>query len=225
VTRPDGDDPAVNGDDVQAVRFYGGSYRASEVDDLLRRVAAELDAGRPVGSLIKNAQFWRAGTLTGTGYDVDAVDWFLDQLLLSLGHSELAGIAEDPWRDLGEVTRLTRSGASGLAKHSAGRAWLASKERFSEECANAWRDFSRAPGARLRWGRVKGGSRELRTPEAQTIASLRGYGRFQTASTGGRSFTFRRSTRQDHHRRALPGSSPAANGTSMGTSPRTGTVG
>ena len=138
MTRRRGYDPAVDGNDVRAVRFYSGEYDASKVDDLLRRVAAELDAGRPVGSLIKNAQFRRAGHLTGKGYDVDAVDWFLDQLLLSPGHSELAGIGADPWRDLGGVTRLTRSGP---AKPSAGRAWLASKEYFAEECANAWRDF------------------------------------------------------------------------------------
>ena len=192
MTRPDGDDPAVNGDHVRTVRFYGGQYDAAKVDDLLRRVAAELDAGRPVGSLIPNAQFRRAGHLTGKGYDVDAVDWFLDQLLLPPSHSKLAGNGEDPWRDLGEVTRLTFSGVSGTAKHSAGRAWLASEEHFSKECEKTWRNFGQAPGTHLRWGRVKAGNRELRTPKAQTIASLRGYGRFRIASTNGRTFTLKK---------------------------------
>ena len=183
----------MNGDHVRTVRFYSGEYDAWKVDDLLRRVAAELDAGRPVGSLINNAQFRRAGHLTGKGYDVDAVDWFLDQILLPPSHSKLAGNGEDPWRDLGEVTRLTLSGVSGTAKHSAGRAWLASKEHFSKECEKAWRHFEVAPGTHLLWGQVNtAGSRELRTPEEQTIASLRRYGPFRTASTGGRTFTFKR---------------------------------
>jgi hypothetical protein len=34
-------------------------YAAPEVDDLLGRVAAELDAGRPAGPLIENATFRR----------------------------------------------------------------------------------------------------------------------------------------------------------------------
>ena len=52
-----------------------------EVDGLLRRIAAELDAGRPVGSLIENATVrTRNYTMAGT-YDIDAVDWFMDQLL------------------------------------------------------------------------------------------------------------------------------------------------
>ena len=54
--RPGSDTPPVNGDEVRDTWFlrssiwrsYGGGfigYAASEVDDLLRRVAAELDAG------------------------------------------------------------------------------------------------------------------------------------------------------------------------------------
>jgi hypothetical protein len=34
-------------------------YAAPEVDDLIGRVAAELDAGRPAGPLIENATFRR----------------------------------------------------------------------------------------------------------------------------------------------------------------------
>jgi hypothetical protein len=34
------------------------------------------------------------------GYDIDAVDWFFDQLLRRPDHTELAGISADPWRDL-----------------------------------------------------------------------------------------------------------------------------
>lgn len=186
--RPCGDDLALNGDFVRAVRFDGGQYVASAVDDLLRRVAAELDVGRPVGPLIKNAKFRRSGWTRG--YDVDAVDWFLGKLLFPLRQAELAGIGAYPWRDLGEVTQLTRGEVSDLAKHPADREWLASAKHFTEECTNEWNDFGQAPGTHLRWGRVGRGSRELRTLEALTIASLAGYGRFQTASTGGRTFIF-----------------------------------
>jgi DivIVA domain-containing protein len=194
VTRPGRDDPAVSVGDVRAVRFCGGDYRASEIDDLLGRVAAELDAGRPVGSLIRNARFRRGEGDPRKGYNVDAVDWFLDQLLLSPGYQALAGADEDPWRDLGEVTQLARGGISAPARDARGRAWLASEERFAEECADAWRDFGQAPGTHLWWGRVQGGSRELRTPEAEAIVSLQGwrYGGFRTASTGGRTFTFKK---------------------------------
>src|SRR6516164_5484379 len=46
----------VNGDEVRNIRFRKGScYAASQVNDLLDRIAAELDAGRPVGWLITSA--------------------------------------------------------------------------------------------------------------------------------------------------------------------------
>ena len=79
----------MNGDEVRGVRFpRGGGWRparrsaavagydASQVDDLLRRIAVELDAGRPARPLIMSATF----QLADVGYEVDAVDWFLDQL-------------------------------------------------------------------------------------------------------------------------------------------------
>lgn len=45
--------------------------------DLLSRVAEELDAGRPPGPLIGNARF----RVSRWSYDIDAVDWFLGQIL------------------------------------------------------------------------------------------------------------------------------------------------
>ena len=66
---------SVNGDVVRDTWFLRSSwlrnitssatprsltgYATREVDDLLGRVAAELDAGRPAGSLIENATFRR----------------------------------------------------------------------------------------------------------------------------------------------------------------------
>ncbi len=187
---------AVNGDEVRALRFRSGKFEAYlEVDELLRHVAAELDAGRPVGPLIKNAKFRRlsGGFARAHGYDVDAVDWFLDQLLLRPDHSGPAGIGTDPWHDL-DMAQLARSEVSGPAAHPVGLAWLASEKQFAEECANAWRDFGQAPGTCLWWGWAARWSWELRTPEAHTtIASLRNY-RYRpgTFSTGGRSFTFQK---------------------------------
>ncbi len=72
----------VTGEEVRNVRFPGGyGYDRSEVDDLLNRIAAELDAGRPAGPLVQNALFqkrsWRAG------YEWGAVDLFLEQLLVA----------------------------------------------------------------------------------------------------------------------------------------------
>ncbi len=164
--------PPVNGDEVRDTWFLRRrgreGYDASEVDDLLDRVAAELDAGRPAGPLIEKATFPKKRK----GYDVDAVDWFLDQLILQPGHAERAGPSADPWRDL-PVTQFTRGRVSGLAgkpRHS--------QSYFAEECRKAWCDFGQQPGMSLTWGwsghllpslwllRY-----ELRTAEQRTVAS------------------------------------------------------
>lgn len=115
----------VNGDLVRATSFLrsGTGYDVSGVDDLLVRVAAELDAGRPAGQLIENATFQQVKK----GYDVDAVDWFLDQLILDPGHAERAGTSADPWRDL-PVAQVTHSMVSGVAGQP---------RYFAEECDEA----------------------------------------------------------------------------------------
>ena len=133
----------MNGDEVRDTWFLRRrrSYDASEVDDLLDRVAAELDAGRPAGPLIENATFQEKKE----GYDVDAVDWFLDQLILHPGHAERAGTSADPWRDL-PVAQFTQGRVSGLAgqpRHI--------QPYLAEECMKAWRDFGQQPGMSLTW--------------------------------------------------------------------------
>ena len=56
--RPKAGERPVNGDEVRDARFLNGDgYDAGQVDDLLRRVAVELDAGRPAGPLIAGATF------------------------------------------------------------------------------------------------------------------------------------------------------------------------
>jgi hypothetical protein len=80
----------MNGDEVRDAGFLvRPAYAVSAVDELLGRVAVEL---APVGSLVKNAAFpHRTGR-----YDVDAVDWFLEQLLRQEHQSGLAGMSADP---------------------------------------------------------------------------------------------------------------------------------
>ena len=157
----------MNGDDVRDVRFLRrGGYDASQVDDLLRRVAMDLDAGRPVGPLIATATFRRRGK---RGYDIEAVDWFLGQLRSREDHGDLAGTGADAWRGLAVARYFSRSGP-GLA----------------QECTAAWRDFPLVPGTPLRWAWAGAARRELRLAERQTIASFNGWSTF---SVGVRTFT------------------------------------
>jgi DivIVA domain-containing protein len=84
----------VNGGEIRDTTFLtqDRGYDTTQVDDLLRRVADELDAGRPAGPLIKSAVFRDAWP----GYEIDAVDWFLGQLLGHDGPAELTEPSEDP---------------------------------------------------------------------------------------------------------------------------------
>jgi hypothetical protein len=64
-------------------------YDVPEVEDLLDRIAAELDAGRPAWPLIENTtmrQPWARRRVKEC--DIDAVDWFLGQLLSDPGHGQ-----------------------------------------------------------------------------------------------------------------------------------------
>jgi hypothetical protein len=110
----------VNGETVTDTLFWKPpsdvpGYDARQVDDLLRRVAAEIDAGRPAAPLIENATFSRRKYRSR--YDIEAVDWFLGQILLAPDRLELAGTGVDPWRDI-LVAQFATGGVSGLAKRS-----------------------------------------------------------------------------------------------------------
>ena len=169
----------MNGDQVRDTWFYLPpgpvlGYDPRQVDDLLRRVAAELDAGCSARPAVENATL---GLQPG-GYDIDAVDWFLGQFLLPADHLELAGISDGPWGDL-LVAQLAPGGVSGGV----------SRWNFFRQCEQAWRDFGQLPGTRLWFGKAARGLTELRTPEQQTLAFLRGSWR-DTVSAGGRSFTY-----------------------------------
>jgi len=72
----------VSGEEVRNARFLSGDgYDASQVDDLLLRIAEELDAGWPAGPLIAGAAFSRRMWRWHRGYGIGPVDWFLDQVL------------------------------------------------------------------------------------------------------------------------------------------------
>src|SRR5215475_6506363 len=117
--------PSVNGDEVRNTKFLpprARGYDSSEVDELLRRVAVELDAGRAAGPLIRNARF-RHRAPARKAYDEDAVDWFLEEFLRQEGQPEPDGISADPWRDLPVVNQFTWHGPGGLAN----RSWRASR--------------------------------------------------------------------------------------------------
>jgi hypothetical protein len=201
----------VNGDQVRSTWFLRQAfgYDGAEVDDLLGRVAAELDAGRSARPLIEDATLRRPMTAWSRGghCDVDAVDWFLDQLLLHPGRWERAEVAGDHWRGLDSVTQYTctRNGVSDSAQHAAEKSWRAQRRSFAKECQDAWRDFGQQPGTHLWWGDL-----ELRTAAQQTLASLRGLARPDrpiTASASGRSFTLRRT---DAATSVFPGSAELA---------------
>ena len=189
----------MNGEEVRDTRFMSGAwgYDVAEVDDLLRRVAAELDTGRSVGPLIENVRFRRAGLWRG-GHDVNAVDWFLNQLLSPGDDSVLAEMSTGPWRELA-VAQVTRRRVSDLTEHSAepsGRAHrkFLSEDRkpFLEECANAWRDFGHLPGKQFFWERVSLGRYELRTAGQQKLAFVRRYGLVETVIADGGRFALKR---------------------------------
>jgi hypothetical protein len=189
----------VNGDEVRGVWFPAtqpgdgslGGYHEADVNDLLARVAGELDSGRPAGLLIANATFRvpssfgvkNGGCLTG------AVDWFLEQLRLQEDSSEVARMNTDPWRDLATEPYCVYDKPERLAGLVAAPP--------QQDCADAWRDFGRPPGTRLSWVQARAHRYELgtahryelRTAGQQTLAASKGR-RSATLGPDGRTFTW-----------------------------------
>ena len=161
----------MTGEQVRDTTFLitSGGYDVTEVDDLLSSIAAELDVGRPVEPLAMNAAF----RTRRTGYDVDAVDWFLGQFLFRPGPGELTEMSSDPWRGLDVVGgRFTRSETGGRAESSGWQSGMALWERYDEECQKAWEEFDQQAGTFLRLEWVGLARRELRSAEQHTIASM-----------------------------------------------------
>ena len=175
----------VSGDEIRNVRFIrAAGYDASQVKDLLNRIVAELDAGRPAGPLIANAAF-RKGVWPHC-YHAKGVDWFLEQLWRREDQAELARMNADPWRDLATDIYSMNDFVRGTSF----RPFRPGAARRGQEYKDAWRDFSQQPGTRLSWVRTGARHRELRTAEQQTVASLH-IGWPTTLSAGGRTFTWK----------------------------------
>lgn len=182
----------MNGDEVRRLDFprVNAGYDAAAVGKLLDRVAAELDAGRPVAPLIEAATFprlsiWEASGSPALGrrrgmYDCAVVDWALSQLRLQDDPAARA----DPWRDLRAwhfpVAIPDAGGAPpavpGLRGAARLAAWNQQRRRaqrdYARACADAWRDFGLPPGARL--SLVKTGARrsELRAAGQYPLVSV-----------------------------------------------------
>lgn len=181
--RPGSTAPPVNGSQVRDTVFcpaHALGYVAEQVDELCRRVAAELDAGGSARPLIENAAF--RTRKVGRRYDIDAVDWFLDQFLLPPVDIGRTGVGDDTWDDL-PVTQVAQ--ATG------------EKDAFRMQCDRAWHDFGQQPGTRLWFGNAARWVNELRTADQQTLVSVQESTWFlypRTFIAGGRSFTFRRTS-------------------------------
>lgn len=163
----------VNSDEIRDTTFLiiGGGYDMVQVDDLLRRVAAEIDAGRPIEPLIKNVSFRKREWTHG--YDFQAVHWFLEQLFLD--HRNPAGMTQDPCRDLAVTAQFTRTEIGDLAGATTMQARRELRQYYAEKCRKArGQYFDELPGVRLRWEWTGMTRRELRTQEKQTIVSCRG---------------------------------------------------
>src|SRR5690349_7830029 len=124
----------VTGDEIRDTTFLiaGVGYDVAQVDDLLRRVAAEIDADQPVEPLIEDAAF----TTRRYGYDFQAVGWFLEQLRLD-HHRDLTGMSQDPWRDLTVTAQFTRTEIGDLAEATTWRARQELRAYYSKKCWKA----------------------------------------------------------------------------------------
>ena len=175
----------MNGDEVRRLRFTrNGGYDGAAVDELLARVAAELDAGRPVAPLIDGAVFARQPIrlfrVGGPGgYDVTAVDWVLSQLR----RQDDPVARDDPWRDLpvwGHYWLVRPDASAAELAEQAGRgapvsgaAHLQAANDTAQEYTDGWRDFGLVPGTRLSLVKTGAARSELRTADQYALVSVR----------------------------------------------------
>jgi hypothetical protein len=174
----------VTGDEVRDTTFLivRQGWDVAQVDDLLCRVAAEIDAGRPVAPLLENTKL----RSQKYGYDTEALRWFLESL--QLDHRDLAGMSQDPWRDLAAAAQFSRSEIGHLAGADTRSARAALRKYYAGECWKArGQYFGELPGVRLRWGWTGFTRRELHTKDKQTIV-CRPWGLRPAYSVRGRRF-------------------------------------
>src|SRR5215471_11875723 len=117
----------------------------------------------------------RQGRLSNTcwvhGHDAGAVDWFPGRLRRREDRAGADRVNADPWRDLDDWARRS-------AKPS------------KQEYRDAWEDFGRQPGTRLRWVRTDALRNELRTA-GQTVVTVRWGWKPRAVTASGRVFTRR----------------------------------
>jgi DivIVA domain-containing protein len=172
----------VNGDDLRSIRLPNqlAGYDADDVDELLDRLAAELDAGRPVAPLAASAAFrgvqLRFQQRLSRAYETETVDWLLGQLLRGEQARERHLLASDPWRDLVAF------------RYSAGPPALDTGTEYADD----WAAFEAQPGLRLRYGRAGSASDELRTADGVPLATCRRRWRSTTVGVGMQTYTVAR---------------------------------
>jgi len=174
----------VDGNEVRRLVFpQSDGYDTAAVDELLDRIAAELDAGRPVADLIEDATLPRQSAqlrrvFRGGGYVYFSVDGVLSQLRRQDDPEARA----DPWGNLpawhysmaspaasaGEPAGSPRHGAAMLR---VGRVQAA--KDYARECAEACRDFGAQPGTQLGLAKTGIGRWELLTAERYALVSAR----------------------------------------------------
>ena len=146
----------MDGNEVRRLVFpQSGGYDTAAVDELLDRIATELDAGRPIAHLIENATLPRQSAQLRKGFRGGYAYASVDGVLLQLRRQDDPEARADPWRDL-----------------PAWRYSMATKD-YARECAEACRDFSAQPGTRLGLARTGVGRWELRTAEQYALVSAR----------------------------------------------------
>jgi hypothetical protein len=188
----------VTGDEVRDIwlPLGGRGYIRTDVDELLGRIAAELDAGHPVAPLISLASFRKSLWLKG--YDVDAVDWILAELVRTeIPQDVQPADSADAWRDLPVVNLLSRRSDVGVAEfqdadalaHSPLKRPARLRRLLAGHCAGAWRGFDQVPGPRLVFTSVRHGG-DLHTADQRLLASVEER-RDKKISIGGRTITFR----------------------------------
>jgi DivIVA domain-containing protein len=185
----------LTGDDVREIvlpRSHSGGYNRTDVDDLLGRVADELDAGHAAAPQIRTASF-RSNSVV-KGYDVHAVDWVLSELLRAEEKPERAGTA-DAWRDLPVVNVVSR-GRDVIGQHHADLPARGSPARLDsgrrmlkQQCVSAWRGFDRVPGVHLVCRRRHVSGADLYAAGQQPLASVWGF-KHMKISIGRRTVTF-----------------------------------
>jgi len=167
----------MTGDDVRSLVFLPKrwGYDAHEIEKLVERIAIDLDAELPL-TLGRDLEEWPPkGIARGTGlspaevppkgYDVDAVDWFVEAVR-----------TRNP--DLEDSADAWSGPVAAYAK------WPLEDERIpftnaqlrnflAKDCYNGWLRFPSLPGNRLLWTHKGVGGRELRSLDGRVLARVR----------------------------------------------------